>query len=455
MPALTRLPRVFTSAAMLLAAPAFATNGYFTHGIGTYNKAQAGAGVASPEQAIDAANNAASGVFVGDRLDVGAAIFSPRRGYRAGESQLDGQRGAFTVDAGKVDSGREYFAIPYLAKNWRLGDDRAVSAVFYGRGGMNTDYSDGSATFDPDGPGPAPVATRPGPFGAGAAGVNLNQAFLEVAWSWRIGRLAVGVAPVLAVQAFEARGVGSFAGFTRSFAASGGSQLPMDLSDNGTDFSVGVGAKAGAIWQATDRVALSVAYQAETQMQAFDKYADLFAEQGDFDIPAVSRVGVSWQASDRLRLHLDMEHAQYSDVDSVGNALARVFACPTAGAGGIDAESCFGGDRGAGFGWGDVTTYKVGGSYRPDDSAFTYRFGYNYGAQPIDAADAVVNILAPGVVEQHFTLGVNRKRRGGGEVGIAFMFAPEKTVRGPNAFDPTQIIELSMRQFELEFTLSW
>lgn len=442
-------------AALLAAAPALATNGYFTHGIGTYNKAQGGAGVASPEQAIDAANNAASGVLVGNRLDAGAAVFSPRRSYRVSPSQLEGQFGAFSLEPGEVDSGREYFAIPYLAKNWQLGEGRALTALFYGRGGMNTDYSRGSATFDPDGPGPAPVLTQSGTFGAGVTGVNLNQAFFEVAWSRRVGDVAIGVAPVLAVQAFEARGVGAFAGLTRRFAASGGTEVPTQLSNNGTDFSLGYGVKGGFIWQASDLIALSVSYQSETQMQDFDDYADLFAGQGSFDIPAVARAGASWQASERLRLHVDVEHTQYGDVASVGNALARVFECPTAGAGGADLESCFGGSRGAGFGWNDVTTFKVGGSYRADEAAFTYRFGYNYGEQPIEAADALVNILAPGVVEQHITFGVSRKRRGGGEAGLAFMYAPEKRVRGPNAFDPTQVVELSMHQFELEFSLSW
>ena len=74
------------AAALLSAGQASATNGYFTHGIGTHNKALAGAGTASPEQAIDAATNPAAGVFVGDRLDVGLAIFSPRREFSAGPS---------------------------------------------------------------------------------------------------------------------------------------------------------------------------------------------------------------------------------------------------------------------------------------------------------------------------------------------------------------------------------
>jgi long-chain fatty acid transport protein len=156
---------------------ALATNGYFTHGIGTYNKAQAGSGTASPEQAIDAANNAATGALLGTRTDVGLGLFSPRRSYTAGASQLNGELGAFTVDEGRVDSGSEYFLIPYVARNWSRGEDRAITALFYGRGGMNTDYRGGSASFDPDGPGPAPVGSFPGSFGAGNAGVDLTQAF--------------------------------------------------------------------------------------------------------------------------------------------------------------------------------------------------------------------------------------------------------------------------------------
>jgi long-chain fatty acid transport protein len=35
------------------------------------------------------------------------------------------------------------------------------------------------------------------------------------------------------------------------------------------------------------------------------------------------------------------------------------------------------------------------------------------------------------------------------------MYAPEQTLKGPNNFDPTQTIEESMHQFELEVSYSW
>ncbi len=66
------------------------------------------------------------------------------------------------------------FPIPYLAKTWAIDEESAWGISIYGRGGMNTDYRGGSASFDPDGPGPAPVMTLPGPYGAGNAGVNLH-----------------------------------------------------------------------------------------------------------------------------------------------------------------------------------------------------------------------------------------------------------------------------------------
>ena len=71
----------FTTASVVVglcaAGSAFATNGYFTHGTGTKNKAMAGAGIAMPEDAIDVTNNPAVAPFVGDQLIIGAARCSP------------------------------------------------------------------------------------------------------------------------------------------------------------------------------------------------------------------------------------------------------------------------------------------------------------------------------------------------------------------------------------------
>jgi long-chain fatty acid transport protein len=120
----------------------------------------------------------------------------------------------------------------------------------------------------------------------------------------------------------------------------------------------------------------------------------------------------------------------------------------------MDFESCLGGSNGAGFGWEDMTVVKLGVELNPDDLT-TWRFGYSYGEQPIQGADVLFNILAPGVMEQHFTVGLTKRKPNGGAWNFSMMYAPTNTVEGVNMFDPTQTIELEMSQFEFEVSYRW
>lgn len=434
----------------------FATNGYFTHGLGTKNKALAGAGTATPQEAMATSVNPASAVVLGNKFESGISIFSPQRSYSATASLANGQGGAFTINPGEVDSGSEFFPIPYIARTWDLNEDTAIGLSFYGRGGMNTDYISGSATFDPDGPGPAPVMSLPGPYGAGKAGVNLMQAFTDITYSKRNGDLAWGVALVLAGQAFEGDGFASFTPYTETFAASGGTAMPTSLSNNSLDYAYGAGFKLGFIWDASDTINLALSYQSQIEMSEFDDYSDLFAQGGGFDIPASVRAGISFSLSPTSILHYDVEHTQFNEIDSVGNPLANLFSCPTAGAGGTDLSSCLGGAKGAGFGWDDMTTHKIGYQWQPSGMEdWTMRLGFSHGKQPIRDEQVLFNMMAPGVIENHITAGFTHIMDSGKEYSFSVMYAPEKKISGPNPFDPTQQIEIKMHQFEIEFGYSW
>jgi long-chain fatty acid transport protein len=213
--------------------------------------------------------------------------------------------------------------------------------------------------------------------------------------------------------------------------------------------SFGWGFGAGLWWGITDRVGLGLSYQSKISMGEFDDYADLFAQAGGFDIPSSIKAGLSVLATDSLRLNFDIEQTAYSEVDSIGNPMANLTGCPTLPLGGTDLERCLGGSAGAGFGWDDMTTYKIGVEWRQND-ANTWRFGYSFGDQPIQPADVLFNVLAPGVMEQHITFGLTRQTRSGSAWSFSFMYAPENSVTGPSMFDPTQMIELSMDQFEFE-----
>jgi long-chain fatty acid transport protein len=454
----TWLTPILIMVSLAVAGNAFATNGYFTHGIGAKNKAMAGAGIALPEDAIDVTNNPAVAPFVGDQLVLGAAIFSPIRKYETSESLLNGNFGAFTIGPNKIKSDSNYFIVPHIAKSWQLDNGNAWAISFYGRGGMNTDWSGGTATWDPTGMGLEPV-TRDGTFGAGTTGVNFSQAFLDVTWGKQFNEnFSLGVSAVLVAQWFKAEGVNSFWPYTKTFADSWAAGAPIfepqNLSNNGTDYAFGGGLKLGLHWMPTERVALGVMYQTEIKMSEFDKYADLFADAGDMDIPADLKVGLTFHANQDVALSFDIEHTWYSDIGSVGNPIQNLFACPTAMMGGMDFESCLGGRNGGGFGWDDMTTYKLGMRWIAGED-WTWRFGYSFGEQPIGEDQMTFNILAPGVMESHITAGFTLERTKGRQFNMAFMYAPNVDQTGPQNFDPTQTVTFEMYQWEVEASYSW
>jgi long-chain fatty acid transport protein len=448
---------------LALSGSATATNGYFTHGVGTESKGMAGTGIGSDaaKGSIIGASNPALAVHAEDGWEVGLALFSPMRSFTAGPSLAQGQGGAFTISEGSFDSSSEWFPIPYVAKNFRLSGGSVINLAFYGRGGMNTDWDDPtisatSLACDPTG---AAVVSGPGPYCGGPAGVDLSQAFLAVNWAGKAGEnFSWGVGPVFAVQMFEATGVGAFTPFTRTFAESilgGGGPVPADsLTNNGRDTSTGYGFAGGVWWAMGSSFSAGLAYQSKMSMGEFDDYSDLFAEAGGFDIPATTKLGVSFKGTNNVRLNLDIEHIEYSDVASIANPMANLGACPTAGLGGTDLESCLGGANGGGFGWEDMTVFKLGMEWYANADT-TYRFGYSYGEQPIQEADVMFNILAPGVMEQHLTFGMTKARANGGAWNLSFMYAPSNTVTGASMFDPTQELEIEMSQFEIEFSYLW
>jgi long-chain fatty acid transport protein len=83
-------------------------------------------------------------------------------------------------------------------------------------------------------------------------------------------------------------------------------------------------------------------------------------------------------------------------------------------------------------GWDDQVVYALGVSYDAT-RALSLRAGFNYAESPIDDEDASANLILPGVVETHYTVGANYKFNGHWEVGGHFMYAPEVERTVPNS----------------------
>lgn len=423
-----------------LSGPALATNGYFAHGYGTKNNGMAGAGVALPQDAMAAATNPAGMVWVGNRMDFGAALFSPDRSYTASGSAgvpdgaACGINCPFEIGPQSINSDNDLFLIPHFARNWSMGGSSSFGFAVYGNGGMNTEYKGGTAQHN-DGLGNA--VTTPGTYGAGTTGVDLMQLFIAPTYSRKISDTSSwGASAIIAVQRFKADGLGLFGAF-------GFSSDPNNLTNRGADTSYGAGLRLGWQGEISSGVTLGASYTTEIAMSEFDKYKGLFAEQGDFDIPATATVGIAWKTSPASTLTFDIQEIWYSDIKSIANPIMPNLM-----------SSQLGNADGAGFGWRDMTVYKFGYQWQTNPQ-WTWRVGISQTDQPIPSSEVMFNILAPGVQETHVTAGFTFAKTQDSEINFAVMYSPESKVSGGNPLDPAQTIELKMDQWQLEASWGW
>lgn len=430
---------ILAALSLLGSGSAFASNGYFSHGYGTQSKAMAGTGVARSLDTLAPATNPAGLLGVEDGIDAGLGWFSPDRGYdvTGGPSGacLSAQQCTFGVGPASLRSDKDNFLIPHFGWKRALGESSAIGVAVYGNGGMNTRYVGGSATFGvPMGSVPPGIGvSMPGTFGNGTAGVDLMQLFIAPTYAHAFGKASsFGISPIIAIQSFEARGLGNFAPFSSN---------PAKLTNNGHDMSYGLGLKLGMQSQLGEGVRFGASYQTKMSMSAFDDYAGLFAGQGDFDIPATATAGLAFDAGKKTTVSFDVQWIGYGDIASISNPmLPNLMMAP------------LGADKGAGFGWDDMTVYKLGAEYRATADS-TWYVGYSQTKQPIPSSEVLFNILAPGVVEKHITFGYSRAHGGNGNRWtVAGMIAPSTEVRGSNPLDPAQAVALSMNQYELEFS---
>ncbi len=414
-----------------LCGVACATNGYFSHGVGMRAKASGGAAVAWPQDALSGANNPAAPVFLGNRFDFGVDLFRPDRGSEIGGNAMgDAVNGLYDAN------GKTNFFMPEIGYNNQYRDHVAVGFALYGRGGMNTTYTT-----------PIPL------LGTTGAGVDLMQVFLVPYVAYKVSdNHSIGMGINFGWQAFEATGLQSF---TRIDTIAAGEDTtyvprysidPAHLTNQGHESSMGVGVTIGYMGRVHEAVDVGIVYQSRTYMGRFKKYEGLFAEMGDFDVPASLEGGITVRASGKATMAFDVQHIWYGSIKSIGNPLLPNFA-----------EAKLGEDDGPGFGWQDVTVIKFGLAYDATDKVRLLG-GYNYGGQPIPESETLFNMLAPGVVEHHLTLGATLKAGDRVGVTLAYVHAFEKTVEGsesiPAAFGGGEA-DLRMNEDSFGAAVGW
>jgi long-chain fatty acid transport protein len=306
------------------------------------------------------------------------AAFAPE-GYEVGLDVFSPKRSmSRSMDGmGEVTSatsGKNSFLIPELGYNRRLPNGMGFNLSVYGNGGMNTTYPAGTTGCQ----GQQGNYMGNALCGMGALGVDLTQLIVAptLAMEASPGH-AVGASLLLVHQQFRAYGLDMFAGM---------SGAPGQVTNQGMDNSSGVGLRLGYLGQLGDTLSVGASYSPKVGMSRFKRYQKI----------------------------------NYSGVRSIGNASAS--------------QAPLGSADGAGFGWKDIGVIKLGVQWQASPT-LTLRAGYNKGQNPVTGNDVSFNIVAPGVVTDHLTLGATWALDKQSDISVAYTNVKNRSVTGPSMFN--------------------
>ena len=395
----------------LLTGPAttYATNGYQLIGVGSYQKSLGGAVTANPGSAMTAITNPAGMARIGNRTDFSMEAFMPGRST---------DFSAFGGDEVKSDS--ELYGVPAIG--WTAPVDGQSDLYFgggmYGTSGLGVDYAD----------------TLMMPAGASFTGNDLiwngysNIAFWQMAptLAWNANdKLSLGVAINIDYQQVSFQ-----------------QEIRDDITDASFNFDLGRSANAfgfgisfGLLYDLSDKVTIGGSYKSK-QFFSELKYnlspgdIDTTLMGGpaypggtytlDLDFPQQAAIGIAIKPTAALTLSADLKWINWS---STMKNLA--------------VEGPDGYDFVMDPGWEDQVVYALGGEYQVTNR-LVLRAGFNYAASPIDENNAASNLILPGVVEDHYTFGLDYVFTHW-DLGFHYMYAPENIVRANSGFPGTEI----------------
>lgn len=385
---------IVAGAALVVAAPAQATNGMRMIGFGPTQNAMGGAAVAAPLDGATIVSNPAGLSSLAPRVDLAGQGFAPSVKYDARWSM-----GGPPAAAGQ-SSDRAMDVLPTLSGVYRVRDDVTLGLAALGTAGMGVDYGQGASALYQSKMLTSYMNFRVAP----AASYKVSDA------------LSVGVAlnAMYAQMEYEAGG-------QPKHSAAG---------------SFGYGATVGVSYRPVEMVTVGASYETKSTFQDFEFTIAGQKQALNFDQPMIATLGFAVRPTEGLLLAVDGQWINWSDTN--GKNSPKWSKNP-------------GDESNWNMNWSDQLVVKVGAEYQiPALKVLRVRAGYNYGATPLDSARAFENVAFPAIAEHHFTVGAGYEL-GKLAVNAAFMYSPEASIKGA---DPTVGIlayesKMSQTAFEL------
>ncbi len=403
-------------AAMLLPLSAAATNGYQLIGVGAYQKSLGGAVTANPGSAMTAVSNPAGLARIESRTDFSMEAFMPTRSVDFGA--LGGVEG---------ESAAPLYGVPAIGWVAPTGgaDDLYFGGGMYGTSGMGVDY--------------AATAMMPAMnlYWEGYSNISFWQ--MAPALAWRANdRLSLGASLNIDYQAvaFKQR-------LSADTNLDGNAETVMqhfDLSRGASGFGLGLG--LGLLYDISDRVTLGLNYKSRQEFAPMEYqlgFGDISNGPGaeapagtyslDLDFPQQAALGIAVDVNDALTVSADVKWINWSDTM---NTLA------VQGPGGMQVVM----DPG----WEDQTVIAVGIAYALNER-INLRAGYNHAKTPFGEEAVSRNLILPGIVETHYTLGADVALNRHWQLGMHYMMVPEKRLVSSDPNMPGAVISLEERSF--------
>jgi len=429
----TKLWAVVAALGVALAGPteARATDGHFLHGVGAINASMGGAGAAGASDILGAmyVNPAGLMAFQGSRVDLGFELFQADR-------TVASDAGPF--GSGSTQSKKAYVPVPAFGWSYMLDNGKVVLGLGgLGIGGFGVDYE--ASTTNPI------LVPQPNGFGQVYSNFQLLKIAPSIAFAasdklWLGAALNVDWAS-LAVKPMP----------VASPDVNPGEGTAFYPSATAADGAFGFGFQVGAIYNASDMIALGASY---TSTQWFEEFEFSSAHANPslpnfgtardisfaMDVPAVLAGGVKIQALPNMSILGDMKYIFYSNTAGFDES-------------GFDETGAV-----QGFGWDDIKVFALGTEFVAGEKV-AIRAGWNHSDNPIPDELSFFNVPAPAIVQDHLTLGLGIKfsRRFAMNLGYYYVFEGqiEGELWGPTGPIPGTSVTNTMTEssFQIGFSV--
>lgn len=427
-----------TSATLIASTGAFAVNGALDYGFSEITRGMGGAGSALPQDTMIAAINPAGMVRLPKQFDVGAVIYFPKLGYNA-STVTPTMSSMLIVAPGKHDSSKSVFFLPDIGYNYPLDNKSSLGISLYSLGGFGVEFANqNSATIA--------GMPMPGPLGAGTLYSDLKQAVTAITYARKFAKHSSwGVSLLVGLQTLKVNGVGNLAPLSTN---------PNQVSNKGTDYSIGAGVRFGVLFGLIKNLDLSVSYQPKIYMTKLTDYAGLLPDGGSFDMPAFGNIGLAWHVTPNFVFAGDIVKIWYTDIPAYGNSHDAILMGGSCTPGSGNA-SCLGGKNGAGFGWSDPIVYKIGAQWKISTKT-TLRAGYNHSDQVVSTNYATENMITNGaIIRDLWSLGITQKISKKDAINGVLTFVPDQSLLSQNLFSGTAGQTVNLHASGWGFGLSW